>query len=177
MKIKIIALFALLVSDLIFADLIKIKTQDGQNFTIDMDLKSTILQLKERIKEQIGIPVRHQNLRIDFDSLHDNWQLLDYKEKLILKNDTEIQVYDSRHVPTKFIVTVVGIPQSLGVNYSFIVPTKMKVLDLKTLIAEKFPHLPSNDQIIKHGNKELDDSDIIDDVVTGAKIVNVIVKK
>ena len=130
-------------------------------FTIKCDPKSSIRDLKERIKKDYGIPLYCQKLYFDGNELSDNKNFSDYKIK-----STEIdKYYEGRSCLYLYILNDLKVKTTIRDRiFDYSLEACDSIFNLKEAISKNL-NIPVDKIIIMHSNKIIDDKQLVENFI------------
>lgn len=139
---------------------IDLKLNNNEIFTIKCDQKCSIMNLKERIKKEIGIPLYVQKLYFNGNELYDNKKLSDYK----IKPSAIDKPYER---PLLNLYNLNELKVNINIKnkiFDFSLKASDYIFNLKEIISNNL-NILFDKIIILHSNKIIDDKELIENFV------------
>ena len=130
-------------------------------FTIKCDPKSSIRNLKERIKKDYGIPLYCQKLYFDGNELSDNKIFSDYK----IKSTVIDKYYEGRSCLYLYILNDLKVKTTIRDRiFDYSLEACDSIFNLKEAISKNL-NIPVDKIIIMHSNKIIDDKQLVENFI------------
>lgn len=137
--------------------LINITPNDGYDFQMEYEPKMLIKNIKEKIREEKGIPIYCQKLFWKGAELLENKKLSDYKVTRVLGEPIMISLINLNHLKVKIRLKYISLRYFLKASDS--------ILELKKKIFEKEKIPIKNMQILRSG-KIVNDNILIEEIIS-----------